>query len=270
MNGKILTMQDLSCVGQCSLTVALPILSRYGLETVVLPTAVLSNHTAFKTWSYLDLTPELENIYRNWKENGFKFDAFLLGYLGKKQIMDAAEKCFDEFASEDAPVIIDPAFGDNGALYGGFDGEYVAAMRNLLRRADIILPNLTEVTFMTGGEYRDCYDRAYLEGEILKLSRYTKAAIIVTGVEFGDGKIGEAIFRDGRFEYVFDEKLPRRSHGTGDIFAAVFAARYLNGADFADSCAAAGRFVADSIRATEEAHFYGVRFEKALAGETNG
>ncbi len=264
MNGKILTMQDISCLGQCSTTVALPILSHYGLETVILPTAILSNHTMFKTFSYLDLTPELENIYKNWEKNGFKFDAFLLGYLGKKEIMDAAEKCFDKFAAEGAPIIIDPAFGDNGKLYGGFDGEYVAAMRNLLRRADIILPNLTEVTFMTGGEYRESYDRAYLEGEIKKLADYTSATIIVTGVEFGDGLIGEAVYRGNKFEYTFAEKLDRRSHGTGDIFAAVFAAHYLNGASLIASCAAAGKFVADSIKATEPEHDYGVRFEKVL------
>lgn len=264
MDGKILTMQDISCLGQCSTTVALPILSRYGLETVILPTAILSNHTMFKTFSYLDLTPELKNVYKNWQDNGFKFDAFLLGYLGKKEIMDLAEECFDKFSNDGAPIIIDPAFGDNGKLYGGFDEAYVAAMRNLLRRADIILPNLTEVTFMTGGEYKEVYDKAYLESEIKKLAKYTRATIIVTGVEFGDGLIGEAVYNGHDFKYTFAEKLDRRSHGTGDIFAAVFAARYLNGETLIDSCAAAGKFVADSIKATEPEHSYGVRFEKVL------
>ena len=126
MNGKkILTVQDLSCVGQCSLTVALPVLSHYGLEAAILPTAVLSNHTMFKSWSYLDLTDEIPEIYRVWRENGIKFSGFLLGYLGKQSIMRLCEQAFDEFSEEEAPVIIDPAFGDNGKLYGGFDGEYV-------------------------------------------------------------------------------------------------------------------------------------------------
>ncbi len=145
---RILTMQDLSCVGQCSLTVALPILSSYGIEACVLPTAVLSNHTMFKTWSYLDSTGEISNIFKHWKESEIAFDAFLLGYLGKAELMDIAEKCFDEFSADGAQIIIDPVFADNGKLYAGFDLNYVAAMRRLIKRADIILPNVTEACFL--------------------------------------------------------------------------------------------------------------------------
>ncbi len=263
MAKRILTMQDLSCVGQCSLTVALPLLSAYGVEAAVLPTAVLSNHTMFKSWSYLDLTPEIKHIYQFWQENGFKFEGFLLGYLGKKELMDLAESCFDEFSAEGAKIIIDPAFGDNGKLYGGFDGEYVAAMRNLIRRADVILPNMTEVCFMTGLEYREKYDRAYVERAISEMKKYAHGTIIITGVEL-EGKIGEAIYKDGKTEYVFGELLPKRLHGTGDIFAAVFTAEYLNGASLAESCAEAGRFVAECIRHTSDGHFYGANFEDVL------
>jgi pyridoxine kinase len=263
MTKKILTMQDLSCVGQCSLTVALPLLSAYGVEAAVLPTAVLSNHTMFKSWSYLDLTPEIENIYANWQTNDIKFDGFLLGYLGKQSLMDLAEKCFDTFANGNAPKIIDPAFGDNGKLYGGFDEAYVKAMAHLLRRADIILPNITEASFLTGEEYKDVYDKAYVEKLVKALTKVTSGIIIITGIEL-DGKIGEVIFANGKFEYVMLEKLPTRKHGTGDIFAAVFAAEYLNGKTLADCCLSAGKFVADSIRATGAEHFYGVNFEAVL------
>ncbi len=267
MNGKLLTMQDISCMGQCSTTVALPILSHYGVETVILPTAILSNHTALKCWSYLDLTPELDNIFTHWQKNDITFDAFLLGYLGKKEIMDAAERCFDTFATAGAPIIIDPAFGDNGKLYAGFDGAYVAAMRKLIGRASVLLPNLTEVTYLTGGAYKEVYDKAYLEQEIKKLAQYTSAVIVVTGVEFGDGLIGEAVYQNGAFSYTFENKLPVRYHGTGDIFAAVFAAGLVNGKSLIDSCQKAGQFVANCLRETEAEHFYGVRFEKVLAKE---
>lgn len=261
---KILTMQDLSCVGQCSLTVALPILSAYGVETCVLPTAVLSNHTMFDGWSYLDLTPEIKNIYSHWEKNGFKFEAFLLGYLGKKELMNAAEEAFDRFSEEGAPKIIDPCFGDNGKLYGGFDEEYVKAMANLLRRADIILPNITEASFLTGSEYKETYDSAYVEELIDKLGKITDGTVIITGVE-QDGKIGEAIrTKGGETEYVFGKKLPVRYHGTGDIFAAVFTAKYLTGATFAKACSAAGKFVVNCLENTDSSHFYGVNFESVL------
>lgn len=266
MAKRILTMQDLSCVGQCSLTVALPILSHYGVETCVLPTAVLSNHTMFKGWSYLDLTPEIKNIYRFWKDNDLKFEGFLLGYLGKKSLMDLAEECFDNFSVDGAKKIIDPAFGDNGKLYGGFDMEYVAAMRNLLRRADVILPNMTEVCFMTGLEYRETYDKSYVERAVSEMKKYTNGTIIITGVEL-DGLIGEAIYSGGKTEYVLSELLPARLHGTGDIFAAVFTAKYLKGKTLAESCAAAGNFVAECIRNTDKSHFYGADFEDVLNSE---
>ena len=263
-NRKLLTIQDLSCVGQCSLTVALPILSAYGVETCVLPTAVLSNHTMFKSWSYLDLTGEIPNIFREWENNGFTFDAFLLGYLGEKEIMDIAEQCFDKFSAEGAKVIIDPVFADNGKLYGGFDSEYVAAMRKLLKRADIILPNLTEASFLTGLEYREFYDRNYVENMVKALTKITDGTIIITGIEF-DGKIGEVIYSEGKSEYVLLEKLPEKYHGTGDIFASVFTAKLMGGESLASSCSEAGKFVADCIKATDKStHFYGVRFEEIL------
>lgn len=266
MDKKILTIQDLSCVGQCSLTVALPILSAYGVETCVLPTAVLSNHTMFKKWSYLDLTPEVDNIYSVWKENGFTFDAFLLGYLGKAALMDAAERAFDEFSAEGRLIIIDPVFADNGKLYGGFDMDYVKGMAHLVRRADIILPNLTEACFMTGIEYKTSYDKAYVEEVLAALSRLTSATVVVTGVEL-DGKIGEAIKCGNKISYVMGEKLPKSSHGTGDIFASVFTAEYLAGKSLEEAADSASVFVQDCLRATSAEHFYGVVFEKILKAQ---
>lgn len=267
MSKRILTMQDLSCVGQCSLTVALPILSAYGIETCVLPTAVLSNHTMFKSWSYLDLTVETENIFREWKANGFKFDAFLLGYLGKKELMDVAERCFDGFSAENAPVIIDPVFADNGKLYGGFDMDYVAAMRKLLKRADIILPNVTEACFLTETEYTEKYDEVFVYKLIEKLTKITDAKIIITGAEIGED-IAEFIQGDKKKgEILLHEKLPVKKHGTGDIFASVFTANYLNGKGAHNSCDIAANFVADCIRSTDKEHFYGVEFEKILKSE---
>ena len=268
MDKKLLTIQDLSCVGQCSLTVALPILSAYGIETCVLPTAVLSNHTMFKQWSYLDLTPEVDNIYDNWKANGFKFDAFLLGYLGKKSLMNLAERAFDEFAAEGRLIVIDPVFADNGKLYGGFDMEYVKGMAHLVRRADIILPNLTEACFMTGIEYKTQYTAEYVEEVLAALSELTNAVAVVTGVEL-DGKIGEAINCGGKISYVMGEKLPKSSHGTGDIFASVFTAEYLAGKSLEEAADKASVFVQDCLRATQPEHFYGVVFEKILASQRN-
>ncbi len=261
---KILTMQDLSCVGQCSLTVALPILSRYGIETCVLPTAVLSNHTMFESWSYLDLTPELPSVFSNWQKNNIKFDAFLLGYLGKATLMELAKECFVRFANENAKVIIDPVFGDDGKLYGGFDMEYVKAMRTLIGSADIILPNITEACFLTDTEYRKNYDYNFAISLAEKLSEFTHAMIIITGVE-SEGKIGELIYDNGKSEFTMHTRLSAKRHGTGDIFASVFTANYLNGNDITSCVNKAAEFVRNCLKITENEHFYGVHFEKVLS-----
>lgn len=260
---RILTMQDLSCVGQCSLTVALPILSSYGIETCVLPTAVLSNHTMFKGWSYLDLTPEIPSIFENWENNDIKFDAFLLGYLGKKELMEIAKECFKRFSAEGALVIIDPVMGDGGKLYPGFDENYVAEMRKLIKYADIILPNVTEACYLTGTPYKEGYDAEFVCGLEIKLAEMTDAKIIITGCDLGED-IGEVIYGKDGGEVLIHERIGGKYHGTGDIFASVFTANYLAGKDKKDSCNAAAKFVADCIKATPEEHYYGVCFEKVL------
>lgn len=256
-------MQDLSCVGQCSLTVALPVLSALGVETCVLPTAILSNHTMFKKWTCLDMTPEIKNIMDVWDTNGFRFDAFYLGYLGSASLMDVAKQCFKKFSADGAEVIIDPAFGDNGKLYPAFDSHYVQCMKDLIKCADIILPNLTEACFLSGIEYEPDATIEFAQVVIKKLSTITDAVIVLTGVE-RDGEIGEIIYRGGQFSYVWDEKLPKRYHGTGDIFASAFTAEYVKSRDMQKACFIAGRLVGDSIRATHPDHNYGVNFEYVL------
>lgn len=262
-NKKLLTMQDLSCVGQCSLTVALPILSAYGIETCVLPTAVLSNHTMFKSWSYLDLTPEIQNIFSHWENNAFKFDAFLLGYLGKPALIDTAIECFDRFAAKGSKIIIDPVFGDNGKMYPGFDEDYVKEMRKLLRRADIILPNVTEACFLTETEYRQNYDAEFVRELAVKLSEISSGTIVITGALIGK-EIGENIYTNGQHSLILHERIPENKHGTGDIFASVFTANYLSGKELDEACNAAAKFVADCLKCSDKDHFYGVNFERIL------
>lgn len=265
-NKKLLTMQDLSCVGQCSLTVALPILSAYGIETCVLPTAILSNHTMFKSWSYLDLTAEIENIFRHWKNNDIKFDAYLLGYLGKKELIEIAIKCFEEFSADGAKVIIDPVFGDNGKLYPGFDLSYVEEMKKLLKHADVILPNVTEACYLTGTEYKPDHDADFVSELEDKLSKTCDGEIIITGALL-NGYIAEAIYGKKQGTVFLHERIPQSRHGTGDIFASVFTANFLQGKGLHNSCEIAAEFVADCLKNTDSDHFYGVNFERILKGK---
>lgn len=263
---KILTVQDLSCVGQCSLTVALPILSAFGAETCVLPTALLSEHTMFKNFTFLDLAQNMVATAESWEKDGHRFAAVYTGYLGDKKHFRIVGDIIDALTDGDAAVIVDPVFGDNGKLYPLFDEEYVAEVRSFIRKSDIILPNITEACFLTGVEYKTVYGKEYIEKLVGALADLGDFDVVLTGVE-KDGLIGFAHYDAATkgTEYYFSEKLPQSYHGTGDIFASVFTGAYLSGSSLYDSAKAAAQFVALAIAATDEGHDYGVQFEKVLA-----
>ena len=249
MNNKILTIQDISCVGQCSLTVALPILSACGIETAVLPSAVLSNHTAFSNFTFCDLTDEMPKINT--------------GYLGNaKQIAlvkDIMNSCLDTSGVR----IVDPAMADSGKLYTGFDMLYVEEMKKLCQGADIILPNITEACFMTGIPYKQSFDKEYIENLLLALRKQFCSKIILTGVSFSEDKTGIAVF-DDNIAYYEHKKLGLGSHGTGDVYASAFTGAFIQGKSLFEAAKIAADFTVLCIENTESEHWYGVRFEKCL------
>ena len=165
---KILTIQDISCVGQCSLTVALPILSACGLETCILPSAVLSTHTAgFSGFTFRDLTDDMPKIQEHWQKENIKFKAIYTGYLGSVKQVGYVRNILDTMGTDDCIRIVDPAMADNGKLYSIFNDEYVKAMRELCASADILIPNITEAAFLAEVEYRELTEKlTVLEGEL--------------------------------------------------------------------------------------------------------
>ncbi|MCI5838835.1 MAG: pyridoxamine kinase [Christensenellaceae bacterium] len=268
MEKRILTVQDISCVGQCSLTVALPILSAFGLETAVLPTAVLSTHTGgFDGWTFLDATDELPKIFDKWEKNKIDFDCVYTGYLGSAKQIEYVCECKDRFLRSGGELIVDPVMADNGMLYPGFDDAFVEEMKSLVKKSDIILPNITQACFLTGAQYKDgCCDKDYYEDLIAKLSKAGAKKIVLTGVSFSPDKLGVAVWDGEKIEYHFEDFINRRSHGTGDIYASAFTGAYEKGESLLSAAAFAAKFVVKCITETKDfsEHFYGVRFEKAL------
>ena len=189
---KVLTIQDISCVGQCSLTVALPIISACGMETCVLPSAVLSTHTAgFTGYTFRDLTEDMPAIKDHWVKEGIQFDAIYTGYLGSTKQIDYVADIFEATASKNGVKIVDPAMADNGSLYPGFDADFVEAMKGLCAKADYVIPNITEACFLTGIEYKTEYDREYVDLILQKLSALGCRNIIITGISYEEGKTGD-------------------------------------------------------------------------------
>lgn len=268
MDKKLLTIQDISCVGQCSLTVALPIVSACGIETAILPSSVLSNHTApgFSAWTFHDLTEEMPKILDRWLKEGISFDAFYTGYVSKSQIpyiLDIMEKA----ANPGALRIVDPAMADNGKLYAGFDNDFPKEMAKLVRGADFILPNLTEASFLLGIPYAgEDYDKPYIEKVMKDLYALGAKNVILTGVSFEKGKLGVAVYNGITFDYYFTERLNASMHGTGDVYASAFAGSLMRGKTPLEAASIAADFVVESMKKTigDEKHWYGVKFEKAI------
>lgn len=265
---RILTIQDISCVGQCSLTVALPILSASGHETCILPSAVLSTHTGgFKGWTFRDLTDDFTKIKEHWLSEGIDFDAIYTGYLGSVHQIDLVKQIIDSKLSKaDALIVVDPAMGDYGKLYSGFNSEFVAAMETLVRMADVIIPNITEACLLTGKEFKETYDRSYVREIAKELIDKGSKAIVITGVSFEKGTLGVYVF-DGQEEFYFPhEELNRKCSGTGDIFASAFVGAKLRGKHIFQAAKIAEEFTFGAIKYTLEspAHWYGVKFEPML------
>lgn len=251
-------------MGQCSMTVALPILSVCGMETCVLPTALLSTHTGgFGKPAVVHFDGALENIFRHWQDNGIAFDAILVGYLGSVAAVEATAAILDEMLTPGGVAIVDPAMADHGRLYSGLSGEYAAAMANLCRKADIILPNITEAAMLSGVSYSEALSETYVEQLLDGLGH---SCVILTGVGYEAGQTGVAIWTGEACEYVFHEKIGGSCHGTGDIFAAAFTGALLRGKSLRKATEIAAKFTRRCIENTRQnpAHWYGVKFEPVL------
>ena len=264
---KILTIQDISCVGQCSLTVALPILSACGMETCILPSAVLSTHTAgFSGFTFRDLTDDMPAIQEHWKKENIKFKAIYTGYLGSIKQIGYVRDILKTIGTNDCVRIVDPAMADNGQLYSIFNQDYVEAMKVLCGEADILVPNITEACFLTDMEFKTEYDRAYIDELIEKLTLLGCGNVILTGVSYEKGKNGVVVFEKGEYKYYEHEMLPNSCHGTGDIYASAFTGALVNGKSAFEAAKIAADYTIECIRETakEENHWYGAAFEPVL------
>ena len=265
---RILTIQDISCVGQCSLTVALPIISAFGIETCILPSAILSTHTAgFKGFTCLNFTEEFKKIIAHWEKEKINFNAFYTGYLPNKEQINIIKEIFNKFSiNNNSLKIIDPVMGDNGKLYPGFDLNFAQAMKSLCLNADIILPNLTEACLLTGYEYKEKYDEDYIFNLIKKLEELKVKIIILTGISYDENTTGVIVVENGKTKYYKHRKIPKSYHGTGDVYSSVFVGSYLKGMNAYDSACAAADFVVECIEYTikDTSHWYGVKFEPLL------
>ena len=264
---KILTIQDISCYGQCSITVALPILSAWGYETAILPSAILSTHTSgFKGFTVHDLSDEIPKIINHWKKERIKYDALYAGYLGEVGIIDLVVQIKNELLNKGAEFILDPVMGDNGKLYPAFNERYVRAMRKLIKEADIILPNLTEACFLTKTEYKEEYDEPYIKDIVNKLIEMGAKKVVLTGIAYEKEMTGVVVYDGNEYHHFIHQKIDKSYHGTGDVYASTFLGAYMGHHDLMRSAIVAADFVVEAIKNTldDPKHNYSVKMEPLL------
>ena len=266
---RVLTIQDISCLGKCSLTIALPVISAMGVETVILPTAVLSTHTMFKNFTVKDLSDQIEPIKEHWLSEDVKFDAIYTGYLGTIEQIDQMKELFKDFRRDGVTVFVDPVMADNGKLYPAFDMDYVKKNAELCGEADIIVPNITEAAFMTGMEYKEQYDEAYIREMLSKLNEFGAKVSVLTGVSLEPGKTGVMGYdREADDYFVYqNDRVDATYHGTGDLFSSSCVGAMMRGKSWQEAMKIAADYTAYTIEVTlknPEKPWYGVDFEATI------
>ncbi|MDF2686063.1 MAG: putative pyridoxal kinase [Clostridia bacterium] len=268
---KVVAVHDISCVGKCSLTVALPIISAAGIETSVIPTAVLSTHTGgFTGYTYRDLTNDIIPIIEHWQTLDIKFDAVYTGFLGSFEQLEIVSKLFDVFKREDNLILVDPVMGDNGTLYKLFSPEFAEGMAKLCSKADIIVPNITEAVYMLKEPYREGpYTKEYIDKLMRDLCEIGPQKIVLTGVYLNNTEIGAATYdkSTGESSFYFSQRIPGYYHGTGDVFASALLSALLNNKTLKDAAKIAVDYTVGSILRTKAAGTdlrFGVNFEAEI------
>lgn len=266
---RIASIQDISCLGRCSQTVALPVVSAMGVECAILPTAVLSAHTSFPGFVCTDLTEQLLPAARHWKAQGVHFDALYTGYLASERQVAVVLELLEMLAEEDTLLFVDPAMADHGRLYAGFGEHFPARMAQVVARAQITVPNITEACLMTGMDYRETYDEAYIRQLLQGVAALGAEKVVLTGVSFEKDAIGFMSY-DGAtdcYDQYFNRREPQAYHGTGDIFSATAVSGIMRGLSLRDAFRLAVDFTLQCIQVTRtdpQAAWYGVEFERAL------
>ncbi len=266
---RILTIQDISCFGKCSITIALPVLSAMGIETAVLPTALFSTHTMFPDYKKISLDDQMIPFARQWKDNGITFDAIYIGYLGSAQEIDIVREIIGMFREENTLIFTDPVMGDHGKLYRGLDESYVARIKELCSSADIIVPNITEACLLTGTEYSEEGDADWFSELCSRLCELGAGTAVITGVSLSEGKTGVFGMKGADHSVVCyqNDRVEATFHGTGDLFAGTAAGAILKGMSMQEAFEIASDYTAQTIRVTLKEPRdprYGVHFEETL------
>ena len=267
---KIALINDMSCVGRCSLTAAVPIISACGFQSVPLPTGIFSAHTEFDGYVCVDLTDKMQSFADHWKNIGMRFDAVCTGFLASKEQAEIVKRFMIDFKKSDTVCIVDPVMGDNGSFYDGIDESFIGEMRFLCAMADIITPNVTEAEMIAGVECTAApYSSDHIKELLIKLRGLGTGRIVITGIESEDGQIGCAVYDSytRKANMFFTPKSEGRFPGAGDVFTATLVSAFMKGIEFSDAVQIAMTFTCKCVEKTaqtDEPRSFGLQFETEI------
>lgn len=276
---KVAVIQDLSSFGKCSLTAAIPVLSVMGVQACPLPTAILSAQTGYPSFFCEDFTSKMKYFEEEWSKLQVTFDGIYTGFVTGREQIDNIFHFLDTFHTKETTLLVDPVMGDIGQAYKLFTEELLVRMRELVKCADVITPNVTECCLLTGLSYEKLYsylnERDFIEAleEAGKtLQQETDAKVIITGVNPPSADpdkqfIGNMYLGGNKTFYSTIPYNGKSYSGTGDLFASVIMGSMMRGESLEKSVHLAEAFLTAAIHDTsleQISEVEGVNFEKYL------
>lgn len=254
---RVAAVHDLSCIGRCSLTVILPILSCMGIQVCPLPTAVLSTHPGgFTDVSFYDFTRHIPDFSAHWRKEGIRFDCLYSGFLASEEQIGVVARFIDDFSSTRPLVMVDPVMGDEGKLYSICTDKMKEGIKTLVKKADVITPNFTEACFLLGEPWHPLVSQVEpLYSWLVKLSEMGPPQVVITGIPLPGNKLANLGYDRGRnqFRHFISDLIPAKYPGSGDIFASVLLGGLLEGVSLNDAVRNAGSFVTSAVKTTFDA-----------------
>lgn len=245
---KIAIINDLAGYGKCALTVSIPIISSMRVAACPIPTSVFSNHTGYPSFYFKDLTDDMIPYMEQWKKLNFSFDGIISGYLGSKEQIDIVADFIRDFKKEHTCVIIDPIMGDHGKTYSAYTPEMCSKMKELVKYADVLTPNITEACILTDTSYKNSWQRKEIIEIAQKLSSAGPSKVVITGISQKTYITNLCFVRDEEPVFISTHRIGTGRHGTGDIFTSMIAADAVNGVEFKESVRKAALFIKKCIQ----------------------
>ncbi|MEH7108330.1 pyridoxamine kinase [Bacillus sp. JJ1764] len=276
---KVAVIQDLSSFGKCSLTAAIPVLSVMGVQACPLPTAILTAQTGYPSFFCEDLTSKMKYFIEEWSKLKVTFDGIHIGFVTGEEQINTIFHFLEKFYMKGTILLVDPVMGDLGEVYKLFTDELLVLMRELVKRADVITPNVTECCLLTGRSYKKLsgysdekdYMKAIEEAGCI-LQQETGAQVIITGINppaaNSDEKVIGNMYLDGSNIFYNRMQYNGKSYsGTGDLFASVIMGSIMRGENLEKSVQLAEAFLTAAINDSsleQVQEVEGVNFEKYL------